>query len=218
MPPSIGAPAPPPPPGAGLLCSTIKWTYFRYIYMEKSNLLDYLGQIKDPRRLQGQRHELISILLITIMSTMSGYIGYRPIGDFMRRNESDLLKVLKPKKNCLPSFYVVRMVLKDIDFTDFSLQFYNWTKQYIEIEEGEWVSIDGKAIGGTVTNGCNFNQNFTSLVSLFSSKKKLIIGNAQIVTSKKSEISVVQQLIEALDLKGVIFTLDALHCQKKRLQ
>ena len=152
------------------------------------------------------------------MSTMSGYIGYRPIGDFMRRNESDLLKVLKPKKNCLPSFYVVRMVLKDIDFTDFSLQFYNWTKQYIEIEEGEWVSIDGKAIGGTVTNGCNFNQNFTSLVSLFSSKKKLIIGNAQIVTSKKSEISVVQQLIEALDLKGVIFTLDALHCQKKRLQ
>jgi len=96
---------------------------YTYMCVIKSNLLVYLGQIKDPRRLQGQRHELISILLITIMSTMSGYIGYRPIGDFMRRNKSDLIKVLQPKKNCLPSFDVVRKVLKDIDFSDFSLHF-----------------------------------------------------------------------------------------------
>ncbi len=33
--------------------------------------------------------------------------------------------------------------------------------------------------------------------------------------SKESEIPVVKQLIETLDIKGVTFTLDALHCQKK---
>ena len=34
----------------------------------------------------------------------------------------------------------------------------------------------------------------------------------------ESEISVVRDLIELLDLTGVVFTFDALHCQKKLSQ
>lgn len=181
-----------------------------------SNLLDYLGQVKDPRRLQGQRHELQHILLITLMSIMSNYIGYRAIGDFMKRNEKDLLLVLKPKKGRLPSFDVVRQVLIHLDFKDFSKQFYLWARQYVSMSINEWVSVDGKAIGGTVTNGSTIDQSFVSLVSLYCSRKGMVLGNAQVSNSKESEIPVVQQLIEALDLKGVIFSLDALHCQKKR--
>ena len=33
----------------------------------------------------------------------------------------------------------------------------------------------------------------------------------------ESEINVVRELIELLDLTGVVFTFDALHCQKKLL-
>ena len=181
-----------------------------------SNLLDYFGNIKDPRRLQGQRHQLTHILLLTLMSIMSGYIGYRPIGDFMRRNKRDLLATLKPKKGKLPSFDVIREVLIHIDFKEVSKQFHNWAKQYISISKNEWISIDGKAIGGTVTNGSAIDQDFVSLVSLYCSKKKLVLGNAQVSNSKESEIPVVKQLIEALDLEDVTFSLDALHCQKKQ--
>lgn len=181
-----------------------------------SNLLFYLSQISDPRRLQGQRHELTHILLITIMSIMSNYIGYRAIGDFMKRNEKDLVALLKPKRDKLPSFDVVRQVLMGIDFRNFSKLFHDWAMQYITIEKEEWISIDGKAIGGTVTNSSNINQNFTSLISLYCSKQKQVLGNTQISNSKESEIPAVQQLIEALDLKDVNFTIDALHCQKKQ--
>jgi hypothetical protein len=185
---------------------------------QESNLLDYLARIQDPRRLQGQRHELRLILLITIMSVMSGYIGYRAIGDFMKRNKEDLLTTLKPKKGRLPSFDIIREVLISIDFREFSKQFHHWAKQYVGISAREWVGIDGKAIGGTITNSWGIDQNFISLVSLYCSKKKLVLGNAQVTNGKESEIPVVQQLIEALDLEGVVFTLDALHCQKKRQQ
>jgi hypothetical protein len=82
------------------------------------------------------------ILLITTMSIMSGYIGYRAIGDFMRRNRKDLLSTLKPKKGILPSFDVVREVLIALDFKEFSKQFYNWSKQYVAISKNEWVSMD----------------------------------------------------------------------------
>ena len=180
-----------------------------------TNLLEYLALIEDPRRKQGQRHELKNILLISLMSIMSGYIGYRATGDFMKRNKKDLLLTLKPKSGKLPSFDVIRQVLIHINFEHFSKQFHDWAMKYVKIKPSEWLSLDGKAIGGTVTNSQSSHQNFVSLVSLYCSKRGLILGNAQVINSKQSEISVVQKLIESLDLKGVFFSLDALHCQKK---
>jgi predicted transposase YbfD/YdcC len=146
---------------------------------------------------------------------MSKYYGYRAVGDFIKRNRTDLIEQFKPKKDRLPTFYTVRRVLQGIDFSLLSEQFHQWALQYVCISEQEWVSIDGKRIGGTTTNSKNTNQHFINLVSLYCSKQKLVIGNALVSNSKESEIPVVQQLIEALDIKGVTFTLDALHCQKK---
>ncbi len=184
--------------------------------MESSNLMEYLGRISDPRRPQGQRHSLELILLLALMSIMSGYIGYRAIGDFIRRNREGLLGTLKPHRDRLPSFDMVRRVLQRIDFGEASKQFHAWAKQHIAISENEWVSLDGKAIGGTVTNGTGTGQDFVSLVTAYCSRQKLVLGNAQVTNSKESEIPVVKQLIAALGLEGVTFTLDALHCQKKR--
>jgi len=185
---------------------------------EGTNLLLYFSRIKDPRRMQGQRHSLELILLLTLMSIMSGYVGYRAIGDFIRRNRVELLRLLQPPKNRLPSFDAIREVLIRVDFEQVSKQFRNWAVQYVTIKPKEWVSVDGKAIGGTMINAGKATHDFISLVSLYCSKQKLIIGNAQVTNSKESEIPIVKQLIKALDLEGVTFTLDALHCQKKRQQ
>ena len=180
------------------------------------SIIEYFAEVPDLRRKAGQRHEQTFVLLLTLMSTMSGYIGYRAIGDFIKRNKGALLEHFKPKKERLPSFYTVRRVLLGIDFQEVSRQFHKWALQYVVIAEGEWISMDGKAIGGTMAHPTNSQQAFVSLVSLYCSKQQLVIGNAQVANAKESEIAVVQQLIEALDLKGVTFTLDALHCQKKQ--
>lgn len=185
---------------------------------KKNNLLEYLSKIKDPRRSQGQRHSLEHILLITIMSIMSGYIGYRAIGDFIKANKEDLLRALQPPKNKLPSFDVVREVLIAIDFDELSKYFYEWTQQHIILQSKEWVSVDGKAICGTLKDSNGSNQNFTSLVSVYCSKQQLILCNSLVTSKKDVEMSVVQHLMTTLHLNDVVFTLDALHCQKKQLQ
>lgn len=179
------------------------------------SLIHYLDAIPDKRRGEGQRHDQTFILLLVLMSIMSNYIGYRAIGDFIKRNRLDLLKHFQPKKNRLPSFYTVRRVMQNMDFTELSKQFHRWAVQYVSIAPSEWVSIDGKAIDGTTTDYHQSQQRFINLVSLYFSRQKLVIGNAQVDNSKESEIPVVQQLIKALDIQGVTFTLDALHCQKK---
>lgn len=182
----------------------------------RKSIIEYFDGIPDKRRGAGQRHEQSLVLLLLLMSIMSGYIGYRATGDFIKRNREALLTDLQPKKNRLPSFDTIRRVVQGIDFSLVSKAFHKWAMQYVRLSEQEWVSIDGKAIGGTVTNGTSSQQHFMSLVSLYCSKQQLVIGNAQVQNSKESEIPVVKQLIEALDLEGVTFTLDALHCQKKR--
>jgi hypothetical protein len=182
----------------------------------KKSIVEFFDSIPDSRRGAGQRHEQSFVLLLVLMSTMSGYIGYRSIGDFIKKNRSSLLKNLQPKKNRLPSFYTIRRVMQGIDFTLVSTAFHQWAKQYVKITEQEWVSIDGKAIGGTLSDPGTNHQHFVNLVSAYCSKQKLVISNALVLNSKESEIPVVTQLIEALDISGVTFTLDALHCQKKR--
>ena len=183
--------------------------------MRTKSILFYLSNISDRRREAGRRHPQEIVLTIVLMAIMSGYHGYRAIGDFIDRNRADLLRYLKPDKGRLPTFYTIRRVLMGIDFEEFSNQFYEWSKQYIDIQPGEWVSIDGKAIAGTVVNQPSAYQDFINLVSIFTSRHKMVLANAQVRNSKESEIPVVKQLLEKLQLKDVVFTLDALHCQKK---
>jgi|SRR3984885_15707464 len=183
-----------------------------------TSIIAYLEALPDKRRGEGLRHDQTFIILIVIMSAMSGYVGYRGSGDFIKRNEKDLVKYFEPKKGRLPGFHTVRRVMQSLDFTLLSQQFHQWAMQYITLSEAEWVSIDGKAIRGIAKDYDDGKQRFLNLISLYCSKQKLVIGNAAVDNSKENEIPIVQRLIEALDIKGVTFTLDALHCQKKRQQ
>ena len=49
-------------------------------------------------------------------------------------------------------------------------------------------------------------------------KKKEILCLEKMENKKESEIPIVRNLIKMLDLEGITFTLDALHCQKETLK
>lgn len=184
----------------------------------KENLYEMLLQLKDHRRAQGRMHELRFTLILAIMSTMSGSHSLRAIGDFIEKNREELIKTFKPKNDRLPSYLTVNRVLQNVDFDKFTQIFHDWAINFVQIEDSEWVSIDGKAICGTVSNPRNKKQKFVNLVSVFLSKRKQVIHAGKINAGKESEIPKVKELIKMLDLENVIFTIDALHCQKKTTQ
>ena len=179
-------------------------------------LIESLQTIPDFRRKQGQRYPLIAVLLITIMSIMSGRCRYREIAAFAKANQKELLKFFHlQKRKRLPSHVTFREILKGVDFDDVRTAFNSWAGQYITIEDDEWLAMDGKALASTVTDATTSYQNFVSLVSLFSHKRGQVLKTAKFENQKRSEIPTVRELIEALDLQNVVITLDALHCQKK---
>jgi len=178
------------------------------------NLIEHLNQIKDPRRKQGQRFPLTTILLIIIIGIISGRYGYREINAFSEANKKDLIKNLKIKHKRIPSHVTIRDVIMRIDFDALNNAFYKWASVYVKIEKNDWLSIDGKSIKSTVEDCYSSYQNFVSLVSVFSQKKGQVIKTSAFENKKTSEISVVQQLIELLDINDAVITLDALHCKK----
>lgn len=182
------------------------------------DLFALLKTIKDHRRKQGQRHPLEVILLIIIMAIMAGAKGERAIARFAKNNKEALIKALKIERGEVPTRSVIKGVIANIDFTNLQDIFYNWAVKIIKIRQLDIVSIDGKALRGTVTEAQNNLQNFTSLVSVFASKRKQVLTATKINTKKTNEIPAVQELIEMLDLQGVTFTLDALHCQQKTVK
>jgi hypothetical protein len=103
----------------------------------------------------------------------------------------------------------------NLDYKELQLAFNQWSQQYSLIPTSEWISLDGKSLKNTVSNYDNEKQNFISCVSAFSHQRKLVLGVKMMENKEESEINVVRELIELLDLKGVVFTFDALHCQKK---
>lgn len=176
-------------------------------------LQSQLDTLDDPRRGQGKRHRQGFVLLIVLLATISGYLGYRAMEDFLAKHHAQLLTLFQPEKGRIPSYSTVRRVLMGVDFQQFTQIYKNWIAHHLPRQPeraGEhWMSVDGKSLRGTAS------PDYVHLVSIFSSFDKVVLDTG-VVDRKSNEIPLVQRMIAESGLKEVIFTIDALHCQKKR--
>lgn len=179
------------------------------------SLLNLLTQLEDNRRKQGQRHPLHILFLITVMAIMQGAKSERAIARFAINNKDSLIKELKITRQEVPSRRILAKFIQTLDFNKLQSLFHTWTTNFVNIKKGEWLSIDGKAIKGTIKNANDPLQDFMSLVTIFMNKKKQALFVGKINTKKENEIPKVKELIETLGLQGVTFSLDALHAQAK---
>ena len=183
--------------------------------MTEFNLRKELATLKDKRRGQAQQHKIDVVLMITIMATMSGYQGYRAIGDFAQRYKKQIVKYLELEKDRVPAYATVRRVVQEIDHKKFGDIFTKWMKHYMRKSNSQWIAVDGKAIKGTKQK--EEDKKLAHLVSFFASDSKEILI-ARKTADKSNEIPLVQEMMEEFPLKDMIITLDALHCQTKTLQ
>ena len=177
-------------------------------------LQEMLSVVEDPRSGHGLRHPLPEFLLMMIMAMMSGCNAKREIDRFLKRHRKEFQQSFRLLHKT-PSHVTIGTVFQSIDFDKFAESFNKWALQYVPMCKGDTKSVDGKAIAGTTSHCHDSYQNFVSLVSVFASQRGIVLSCGKIENGKESEIPTVQQLIRALDVKGEVFTLDALHCQKK---
>ncbi|MBA2749302.1 MAG: ISAs1 family transposase [Tatlockia sp.] len=179
-----------------------------------ANLIQSFQNIKDFRASQGRRYPLWLILLLVVMGTISGCRSYYALEDFGVRHYGVVSEKLGLTVTRLPSDTTFRRILQKLDFQTLAQQFEQWADSTFDTKPGEWVAIDGKSIRGTVMEPGTAYQNFVNMVSVYSSQLGVVLAAQQFESKYNSELKVVQTMLEALQLEGVVFTLDALHCQK----
>lgn len=175
----------------------------------------FLEDVTDFRRPQGKRIKLSHFLEAMILAGMSGHFGIRSISRFVLDNEKFFIERYQLLHG-MPKQTNIFLILKSLDYEQLNEALYRWVSQYLDPKDDNWIALDGKAIGSTVVDKHGSKQNYKSLVSMFCSKKGIVIGSKSIENKKSHEGAAARELIEQLELKGVIFTLDALHCQKKQ--
>ena len=126
----------------------------------KANLLEALTQVQDFRAPRGRRYPLWLLLLLVIMGTMSGCLGYRALEDFARRHHESLVVSLQLPPTRFPSDSTFRRVMMGIDFTDLAKVFNNWANDWMPTQTQDGLGVDGKSIKATVSNYDKANPRF----------------------------------------------------------
>ncbi len=137
------------------------------------SLIDYLKQVPDFRT--KPRYPLWVVLLLVIMGTMSGCLGYRALGDFAARHQAVLLDLFELPHKRLPSYSTIRQVMLRINFVAMTQAFNDWASASIVIDDSEAIAMDGKSIRASLRDYDNTYQDFAT--SQKSVDSFVVLGN-----------------------------------------
>jgi len=180
-------------------------------------LLDYLSQIYDHRRKQGQLYKLPEVLLFSIFAVLCGATSYRKIQRFINAHRKRFNEVFGLKWRRSPSHTSIRYILQGLEKESIEQVFREYTRALSDQESLTrfLVSVDGKQLRGSFDHF--EDRKAAHLLTAFCQQEQLILGHLE-TDDKSNEIPAVQTLIEELELKNCVFTLDAMHCQKKTIE
>ena len=182
------------------------------------NLKESLETIKDSRIDRCKKHSLVDILMIVFFGLLCGYKSIESIHLYAELSINVLKKYLF-LANGIPSADTILRVLAKIDTEQLGKVFIEHARSVFgnRIKDGDVVAFDGKTECGSkyspvAENGTEHKA--VHMVSAWASRLGVCFG--QIKTEEKSnEITAIPELLDLLDLKGVIVTIDAMGCQKK---
>ena len=128
-------------------------------------LTEQLKQIPDHRKAKGQKYSLWVILAVSLMGSLCGDIGYRPLADFAKLDREQLEELLElPPASSTPSHSTFRRILIKVEPKYLVKVFNVWALATTPVRLNRLLSIDGKSIKCTSSGGNSSQQNFTSLV------------------------------------------------------
>ena len=111
--------------------------------------------------------------------------------------------------NGIPSHDTFNQVFGLIRPAEFTERFHAWTEHLRQAVAGELIAIDGKTLRGSRAKA----HGPLHVVNVWAATNRLVLAQLA-VADKSNEITVVPQLLRALELTGYIVTVDAMNCQK----
>lgn len=173
-------------------------------------LLRFFDDLEDPRMDRTKLHSLSDILFITLCAVICGADEWTDV-ELFGKAKRDWLRTFLPLPNGIPSHDTFGRVFSRLDPKQLEQCFHKLTLALAECSGDKLLAIDGKTIRRSFDKADN--KAAIHMVSAWCDTNGLVL--AQLSTEEKSnEITAIPRLLEMLDLRDSVVTIDAMGCQK----
>ena len=170
-----------------------------------------LSSLPDPRRAQGVRYPLVSVVVIGLMAMVCGADNAVEMEDWGEANAKWLDRILELPHGA-PTQDVFLAVFGAIDPEALRSVFLAWM-QVLRLRlkiAGKHIAVDGKTSRRSADRANGRPAIHT--VSAWLSDEGLVLGQKR-TADKSNEITAIPELLKTLDLRGATITIDAMGCQ-----
>jgi predicted transposase YbfD/YdcC len=167
---------------------------------------EYISVIEDPRCQCDVKHRLSDVLILVMCGVLCGMDELDEIVDF-----GDVKREFLKERfgvETIPSRSTLTRIMNMVNADELSSSIVRMMCDRLGTD-GDIVAIDGKTIRSTQSSA----REKLHIVTAYITENGVSLGQLT-VDGKTNEIPVVRDLIEMIETKGKILTLDAMHCQK----
>ncbi len=171
---------------------------------------EHFSDVTDPRQSAKVTYPLYDVLFLSVCGVITGCEGWEDIEDFGHARLS-WLQGLGLFKDGLPVHDTIARIISSIEPEQLQSSFISWMQKVHSLTDGEVVAIDGKTLRSSYNR--EDRQSAIHMVSAFATANGVVMGQIK-TDSKSNEITAIPELLNLLDIKGCLITIDAMGCQK----
>jgi predicted transposase YbfD/YdcC len=172
----------------------------------------YFRRLPDPRVVGRTRHLFIDIVVIAICAVIADCDDWSDIAQFAQKREKWFRRFLSLPGG-IPAHDTFERVFAALDPRAFQRCCVAWLHAAADGLGLGHIAIDGKTLRGSASSELRP----LHVVSAWATQAHLTLGQVA-VDRKSNEITAIPLLLELLDLKGALVTMDAMGCQKEIAQ
>jgi predicted transposase YbfD/YdcC len=174
------------------------------------SIRQYFSGLPDPRHRRGRRHRLDELVIIAILAVICGADNWQEVAQWARAKRKWLNTFLELPHGP-PSHDTFGRVFAAIQPEAFERCFLAWIEALSKMRPRKLIAIDGKTLRHSFDRASD--KAAIHMISAWSNANGLVFG--QLATEAKSnEIAAIPKLLELLDLRGAVISIDAMGCQK----
>ena len=177
------------------------------------SFLTHFAALRDPRQRGKVLYPLPEILLLLLCATVAGADDFVEIGLWGCAHLPFLRRFLRYRRG-IPSHDTLCEVIAVLDPALFKACFLAWVET-LRGSEPDLIAIDGKT--SRRSHDRAKDRSPLHLVSAWATKQRLVLGQ-EATEAKSNEITAIPLLLERLELRGALVTIDAMGTQTKIAQ
>jgi predicted transposase YbfD/YdcC len=169
------------------------------------------SSLRDPRRTGRVSHRLLDIVGVALCAVLAGANDWHQVVAFGHKR-LDWLRRFFTLANGIPSHDTFERVFARLEPCALQRCLLAWLASLARQLGGRHIAVDGKTLrhSGSPANGIGA----LHLVSAWATQARISLAQVA-VDSKSNEITAIPQLLELLDVKGAVVSIDAMGCQKE---